>query len=155
MDNDTNENNRNGRGKPSKYEQLEIERRLRSLFSMGLSPHAAAIETGYSINTVKKYYRKFYKEIRDFEGQNFAQECKDRIFSACCGIDTEISNLRKIQKELELKSQNSGTQYLQLCKLQISVSNSISDLIMKRLGIANSPTYDDMLAAMRKEGEQK
>ena len=96
MDNDTNENNRNGRGKPSKHEQLEIERELRSLFINGLSPYAAANKTGHSINTVRKYYRKFYKEIRDLEGQDFAQECKDRIVSACFGIDNEISNLRKI-----------------------------------------------------------
>ncbi len=155
MDNGTEKNYHNGRGKPSKQKQLEIERELRSLFIDDVSPYHAAIKTGYSINTVKKYYRKFYKEIRDLEGQNFAQECKDRIVSACFSIDKEISNLRKMQKELEFKSQTDGTQYIQLYKLQISLSNSISDLIMKRLGIANSPTYDDMLAAMRKEGEQK
>src|SRR5579864_7556884 len=154
MDNDTNENNRNGRGKPSKQEQLEIERRLRPLFIRDVSPYHAVIETGYSPNTVKKYYHKFYKEIRDLEGSDFAQQCKDRIVSACFGIDEEISNLRKIRKELELKSQTGGTQYIQLYKLQISLSNSISDLILKRLGIANSPTYDEMLEAMRKVHEQ-
>lgn len=155
MDNGTNEKNRNGKGKPSKHKQLEIESTLRSIFSRGLSPYAAVNETGYSVNTVKKYYRKFHKEITDLEGQDFAQECKDRKVSACFGIDRQISKLEKMQKELELKSQTSGTQYLQLYKLQISLSNSISDLIMKRLGIANSPTYDEMLSAMRKEGEQK
>ena len=153
--NETNENKRNGRGKPSKHEQLEIERELRLLFIDDVSPYAAANKTGHSINTVRKYYRKFYKEIRDLEGQNFAQECKDRIVSACFGIDKEISNLRKIQKELENKSQSNGAQDLQRYKLQISLSNSISDLIMKRLGIANSPTYDDMLVAMREVEKQK
>lgn len=153
--NETNENKRNGRGKPSKHEQLEIERELRPLFIRDVSPYYAAIETGHSINTIKKYYRKFYKEIRDLEGKDFAQKCKDRIVTACLGIDNEISNLRKIQKELENKSQSNGAQDLQRYKLQISLSNSISDLIMKRLGIANSPTYDDMLEAMKEVEKQK
>lgn len=155
MKDGTDENNHNWNGRPSKSEQLEIERTLRPLFMRGLSAHAAANKTGYSINTVKKYYLKFYKEITDLEGPNFAQQCKDRKTSACLGIDDQISKLEKIEQELELKSENSGAQYIQLYKLRISLSNSISDLHMKRLGIANSPTYDDMLEAMRKVHEQK
>ncbi|HZS74466.1 MAG TPA: hypothetical protein VFA69_08200 [Candidatus Nitrosotalea sp.] len=150
-----NKTNRNGKGRPSKPEQLEIERTLRPLFMRGLSVYAAADKTGYSINTVKKYYRNFYKEARNMEGQDFAQECKDRIVSTCLGIDREISKLEKIREEIELKSQNSGAQYIQLCKLRINLSDSISDLHMKRLGIANSPTYDEMLAALKKIREQK
>lgn len=155
MDNDTDKNNRNGNGRPSKSEQLEIERTLRPLFMRGLSAHAAANKTGHSINTVKKYYLKFYKEITDLEGQDFAQQCKDRKISACLGIDDQISKLEKIEQELELKSQNSGVQYIQIYKLRISLANSISDLRIKRLGIANSPTYDEMLAALKKVDEQK
>jgi hypothetical protein len=147
--------NHNGKGRPSKSEQLEIERILRPLFMKGLSSYAAANKTDYGINTVKKYYHKFYKEVRDLEGPDFAQECKDRIVSTCLGIDKQISKLEKIQEELELKSQNGGAQYIQLYKLRINLSDSISDLHMKRLGIANSPTYDEALAAIRKWHEQK
>lgn len=155
MDNGTNENNGNKRGKPTKSEQLEIERRLRPLFMRGASTYYASNETGFSINTVKKYYSKFYKEIRDLEGPDFAHECKDRIVSACLGIDQQISKMEKMQKELEIRSQNLGAQHIQIYKLRIILSDSISDLIMKRLGIANSPTYDEMLTAMRKVNEQK
>ncbi len=149
MDNYTNENNRNGRGKPSKHEQLEIERTLRDTFRRGLLPCQAVIETGYSPNTVKKYYSKFYKEIRDLEGPDFAQQCKDRIISACFGLDREILKQEKIREELELKSKTGGTQDIHLYKLQTSLSNSIAGLIEKRLAIANSPTYRDILEAMK------
>ena len=155
MDNDTNENKRNARGRPSKPEQLQTDRELRSLFIRGVRPYHAAIETGHSRNTIKEYYRKSYKAVNDLEGPEFAQACKERIVSACLGIDNQISKLEKIQEELELKSKNGGTQDIKLYKLQISLSNSISDLIIKRLGIANSPTYDDMLAAMREVEKQK
>jgi hypothetical protein len=154
MNNDTNENH-NRRGKPSKHEQLEIERKLRSLFYKGVKPYQAVNETGYSPNTVKKYYCIFHKEIRDLEGSSFSQRCSDRKTSTCLGLDKQIEKLEKIQEELELKSKTGGTQDIKLYKLRISLSNSIADLITKRLGIANSPTYDDILEAMREVEKQK
>jgi predicted transcriptional regulator len=150
-----NETNRNGKGRPSKYEQLEIERTLRDTFRRGLLSHQAVTETGYSPNTVKKYYGKFYKEIRDLEGPNFAQECMNRRISACLGLDQEILKQEKVREELELKSKTGGTQDIHLYKLQTSLSNSIADLIEKRLAIANSPTYRDMLEAMKEVEKQK
>ena len=154
MNNDTNEN-RNRRGKPSKHEQLEIERKLRPLFYKGVKPYQAVIETGYSPNTVKKYYCKFHKEIRDLEGPNFAQQCKDRITLTCLALDKQIEKQKKIQEELELKSKTGGTQDIKLYKLQIGLSNSISNLITQRICIANSPTYDIMVEAMREREKQK
>jgi hypothetical protein len=155
MDNGTSENNRNGRGKPSKQEQLEIERTLRDTFRRGLLPYQAVIETGYSPNTVKKYYSKFCKEIRDLEGPDFAQQCRDRIISACLGLDREILKQEKIREELELKSKTGGTQDIHRYKLQTSLSNSIAGLIEKRLAIANSPTYRDVLEIMKEVEKQK
>jgi hypothetical protein len=155
MDNDTDENNRNGKGRPTKSEQLQIERRLRPLFVKGTNSYYAANETGYSLNTVKKYYRNFFQEVRELEGPEFDQACKDRIISACLGIDEQILKMEKMQKELELKSQTGGKQDIQLYKLRINLSNSISNLRIQRLGIANSPTSDEMLAALRKVDEQK
>jgi len=153
--NDITNESHNRRGKPSKHEQLEIERKLRILFDKGVRPYHAVIETGYSPNTVKKYYRKFHGEIRDLEGSNFAQQCRDRITLTCLVLDRQIEKQEKMQEELELKSKTGGTQDIKLYKLQISLSNSISDLITKRLGIANSPTYDNMLEAMREVEKQK
>ena len=154
MNNDTSENNRNGKGRPTKYEQLQIERRLRPLFLKGASPYHAANETGYSPNTVKKYYSIFYHEVRDLESTEFDQACKNRKVSACFGIDEQIQKLEKIQKEIEFKSQTGGTQDIQLYKLRINLANSISELYIKRLDIANSPTYDEMLKAMKKVEEK-
>ncbi|HEV2192786.1 MAG TPA: hypothetical protein VGR54_04100 [Nitrosopumilaceae archaeon] len=150
MKNDTDNTVHNRKGRPSKFQQLQIERRLKPLFMRGLSPYSVAIETGYSKNTVKKYYGDFYQEIRDLEGPEFDQACKDRMISACLGIDEQLLKMEKMQKELEQKSQTDGTQYIQLYKLRISLANSISDLRIKKLNIANSPTSDEMLAALRK-----
>lgn len=154
MKNHADETNRNGKGRPSKFEQLQIERKLRSLFLRGMSPYAAANETGYSINTVKKYYVKFFREVEDSESPEFIQACKDRKISACLGLDVQISKMEKMQEELDQIPQ-AGKQYIQLCKLKVSLANSISDLIIKKLDIANSPTFDEILVAYRKESEHK
>ena len=147
--------NHNKRGRPSQFEQLEIERRLRPLILKGLSPYYAAIETGYSINTVRKYYRKICKGISDLESSEFVQACKDRNAFTCLAMDDQLSKLNKMQQELEKKTPIDETQYIQLYKLRINLVNSILDLLIKKLNIANSPTYDDMLTALRKIGEQK
>jgi len=154
MKDHTNESNQNRKGRPSKFEQLQIERRLRPIFLKGTSPHFASIETGYSVNTVKKYYENFYKEARDLEGPEFDQACKERKFSTCLAIDEQIRKMDKMQKELEQKSQINGMQDIQLYKLRISLCNLISDLNIKRLSIANSPTSDELLTALRKVDEQ-
>lgn len=154
MENGRDETNRNGKGRPSKSEQLEIERNLRTYFGRGKSTYQAAIKTGYSINTVKKYFSNFYKEVRDSEGPEFVQACKDRIVSACLAIDVQLSKMEEMQKELDQIPQ-AGTRYIQLYKLKISLANSISDLFIKKLNIANSPTFDEMLVAIRKLDEDK
>lgn len=155
MKDQTNESNNNGRGRPTKSEQLQTERRLRPLFMRGMSTYSASIETGYSINTVRKYYDNFYKETRDLEGPEFDQACKDRKITACLALDIQIQKMEKMQKELEQKSQIGGTQDIQQYKLRISLCNMISDLNIKRLSIANSPTADEMLAALSKVDGQK
>lgn len=154
MKDHTDETNRNGKGRPSKFEQLQTERKLKPLFMSGLSPYAAAKETGYSINTVKKYYRGFFQEIRDLEGPEFDQACKNRRISTCLALDEQLLKMEKMQKELEQTPQT-GIPYTQLCKLKVSLANSISDLLIKKLNISNSPTADEMLVALRKVGEQK
>ena len=155
MDNGTNKTDRNKRGRPSKPEQLDIERNLRNSFLSGKSSYQAAIETGYNKNTVKKYYSKLTKEARDLEDPEFAQACKDRNMSTGFAIDKQISKLEKMQEELERKTPTDETQYIQLYKLKISLADLISDKHIKKLNISNSPTYDEILAALRKIGEQK
>ena len=155
MKNDTDNTVHNRKGRPSKYEQIQIERKLKLLFMRGSDSSAAAIETGYSINTLKSYYNNFYQEIRDLEGPEFDQACKDRKISACLGIDEQLLKMEKIQKELEQQSKTGGTHDIQLYKLRIGLANSISDLIIKKLNISNSPTSDEILAALRKVDEQK
>jgi hypothetical protein len=155
MENGKDKTNSNGRGRPNKPRQLDIESNLRIPFQSGKSTYQAAIETGYNINTVKKYYAQFYKEIKDLEGTEFAQACKDRKISTGFVIDTQISKMEKLQEELEKKASTDKIPYIQLCKLRINLSNLISDLHMKKLNIANSPTYDEILTALRDAGEQK
>ena len=89
------------------------------------------------------------------EGSEFDQACKDRKISACLAIDAQLSKMEKMQKELEQKPHTSGTQDIQQYKARISLVHLISDLIIKRLSIANSPTADEMLAALSKVEGQK
>ena len=155
MTDDADKTNHNGKGRPSKFEQLEIEKKLRPFFTSGLSSYTASRETNYSVNTVKKYYKKWYKEIRDSEAPEFVQACNDRRISTCLAQDEQLLKAERMQKELEEKTRTDVTPNIQLYKLRIRLIQLISDLLLKKLNTANSPTLDDMLTAFKKVDEQK
>ncbi|MDE1828859.1 MAG: hypothetical protein KGI25_00910 [Thaumarchaeota archaeon] len=140
------------RGRPSKKEELEIERQLRNCFLQGKSPWAASGETGHSVNTVRKY-KRFYAEAREAESPEFVEACKERIVSARLALERQLQKLEKVRDELEKVSPQNGTQYIQINKLRINVVQAITDLHLKILNIANSPTVDELLAALRSAGE--
>jgi len=59
--------NAHDRGRPSKAQELEIERELRPFFIKLYSATFTAKKTGYDIKTVAKYFAEFKKEILESE----------------------------------------------------------------------------------------
>lgn len=48
-------------GRLTKEEQVAVEKKLRVCYDMGITYHKAALQTGHSVNTCRRYWNKFYK----------------------------------------------------------------------------------------------
>lgn len=152
---DTSTDGQKSRGRPSKKEELEMDGQLRRCFLQGKSPWTASKETCHSVNTVRKYYKKYYTETITAEAPEFVQACKERVISTRLALEEQLTKMQLMQSEMEKASPQNVTHYIQICKLKIGLNREITDLHLKILNIANTPTVDEILAAFRKEGEMK
>ena len=146
------------RGRPSKAEQLQIERKLRPYFARMLSVSFAAKETGININTVKKYYKLWSDEIKAIEHPDFIERSKTIIQNSNLALDHQLSKLYKLQETLKKQinhniKQNNGIPNLSLglYKVSILLSEKISDLILKKTNLTVTPTADVTLSNQVKE----
>ena len=141
------------RGRPSKKEELDIERELRSCFSDGRSVWSASEKTGHSVNTVRKYYKRFHAWIKESESPEFVEACKDRVVLTRIALGRQLLKMERMQDDLEKTSPQNAIQYIQVNKLKVGVMQAITDLHLKILNIANAPTVDEFLAALREAGD--
>ncbi len=152
MKNETRKNK--SRGRPSPVEQLKIRSTLEECFNDGISPYAAERLTGHNINTVRKYYREFYKKITKSFDKEFVQGCKERIAYTFAALENDLLGMVTLRKKLE-KVKGGRKPNIPLNKLLITLNEKIVNLRIKLLDTANSPTYDEKLKALKAEDEQK
>ena len=142
-------------GRPSKAEQLHIEKTLRPYFEKMLSPSFAARDAGININTVKKYYRVFSDEIRSSEHPDFIQRSKNIIQNCSLAFDVQLSKLYTLQDKLEAQInqeiKQKGKIPPALYKISIRLSTEIAGLLFKKANLTLSPTADITLSRYIKE----
>jgi hypothetical protein len=120
-----------------------------------LSSSIAAKETGININTVKKYYRDFSNQIKLSQHPDFIQHSKNTIQNCMLALDVQISKLYTLQDKLEMQMNHEIRQHdsipPMLYKISISLSDKISDLLLKKTNLTISPTADITLSRFIKE----
>jgi len=146
---------RNGRGRPSINQQIEIEEKIWKYFADGISAPTAAKELGIDVKTAQKYYRQF-AELRISETEDeFIEQCKINVESAVCVLDNLILRERKLLEtlETELASQKNRTpkEEYQLRRELRETVKSIAQLVTLKTNLANSPTADIKLNRLIRE----
>jgi len=150
----TNKTHKNGR--PSKAEQLEIQKRLRPYFENGISAFVTARETGINIKTVNKYFDEWYKEIKNSQQPEFVERTKFEKERAILVFDNQLLKLYKIQDNLEKQAIVTSGKVKHAFekgyyKLQAQIVGMIVDLISTRINLANAVTADASLEQKTKE----
>jgi hypothetical protein len=144
-------------GRPNKAEQLHIEKTLWPYFEKMLSTSFAASDTGINISTVKKYYNKFSYQIRSVEHPDFIQRSKNTIQNCYLALDVQLSKLYTLQDKLELQISHEIKQHCiippMLYKISITLSEKISELLLKKANLILSPTADVTLSNILRESE--
>ncbi len=150
------QNKHHKNGRPSKAEQLEIQKKLRPYFEKSISASIAASDTGINIKTVNKYYNEWYEEIKNSQQPDFIERCKIEKERNLLAIDRQLLVMYKIQDDLakqenDSKSNEKPQSEKWLYKQRIEVANAITNLIGKKINLANAPTADVSLENKTRE----
>lgn len=137
---------RRSNGRPTKTQQLQIQKELREYFERGMSAVFTSNKTGINIKTVCHYFNEWTVQLKQIEEKEFVirqnrekeraiinlEYMVDKMYELLEQIDGEIKNYKKEKKPVP--------PHLFSSKLQ-TLSN-ISSLTQSRMSIGIAPTID-------------
>ena len=150
----TNLDHKNGR--PTKREQIYIERKLRPCFENSISARVTAGETGFNLKTVTKYFNQWKKEITESETPDFLKRCKEEKERCLISYEKQISSLLRDKKEVELLIDGSRRardvlSLEKLYKLKLKNTEMIGKFLAARINLVNAATADTVFDLEQKE----
>jgi len=142
-------------GRPTKGEQLNIERTLRPYFENSISATFTAFETGFDKKTVLKYFNQWKEEILESENPEFFKKCKEEKQRSLLTYEKQISSLVKDKKEIELlieaSRRASNLPYLEkFYKLKLKITETIGKFVAVRINLVNAATADTVFELEQK-----
>lgn len=140
--------NAHERGRPSKAEELEIERALRPYFEKGYTARFTAKQTNRNIKTVAKYFNKFKEEIRGSETSDFIKRCEEEKENCLYSYDVLIHSLYQDKAEVErlidgatkLGEWNNVTR---LYRVKLKIVEDIGNIVSAKVNLTNTATVAD------------
>ncbi len=88
-------------GRPTKTEQLEIEKELVPLFIVGIGTEMIHQKTGRAYETISKYRKKWYKRATSDIEQDFGKRQQMVKEASLVSLDKQIMELDSIKQELK------------------------------------------------------
>lgn len=143
-------------GRPTKGEQLNIERTLRPYFENSISATITASQTGFDIKTVLKYFNQWKNEILESENGEFFKRCKEEKERCLLTYEKRIFSLVKDENEIELlidaaKNSRNLPNLEKLYKLKLKITETIGKFVAARLNLINAATADAVFEFETKE----
>lgn len=150
--------NAHDRGRPSKAEELQIERTLRPFFAKSYSATFTAQKTGYNIKTVIKYFSKFKQELLESETPDFIQRCREEKERGLFAYDNLIYSLYEDKKDIEhlievAKKTGNLLQVDKLYRLKLKIDQDIGNFVSAKINLTNTATAGDIAKLV--QGEDK
>ena len=142
-------------GRPTKGEQLNIERTLRPYFENSISATVTASETGFDIKTVLKYFNQWKNEILESENGEFFKRCKEEKQRCLLTYEKQISSLVTDKKEIELlieasKKTSNLPSLEKFYKLKLKITETIGKFVAARINLVNAATADTVFELEQK-----
>jgi len=137
-------------GRPTKREQISIERKLRPYFENSISARVTANETDYNIKTVIKYFDYWKKQISESETANFIQRCREEKARSIVSYEKQISCLVNDQKEIELIIEEANkvgnfSLFEKFYKLKLKIIETKAKFVSARINLIHAHTADTVL----------
>jgi len=134
-------------GRPTKSQQISIERKLRPYFENSISARVTADETDFNIKTVSNYFDQWKKEITESETDNFIIRYREEKARSLVSYEKQISSLVRDQNEIELIIEEAK----KICnysilekfyKLKIKIIETKAKFVSARINLVTAPTAD-------------
>ena len=151
--------NAHDRGRPSKAEELEIERTLRPFFTRLYSATFTAKKTGYDIKTVAKYFAEFKKEILESETTEFVQRSRETKERDLRAFDEQLYSLYNDKEEVELlidvaKKIADLRIVEKWYRIKMKINKDITQVIAAKINLENTATVDDIAKFLQGEKQK-
>ncbi len=151
--------NAHDRGRPSKAQELEIERELRPFFIKLYSATFTAKKTGYDIKTVAKYFAEFKKEILESETTEFVQRSRETKERGLLAYDELLYSLYEDRKDIERlvdASEKIGDLRTveKWYRIKMKINKDITEVISAKINLENTATADDVVKILQGEKQK-
>lgn len=144
----------NGPGRPSAATQVEMEAKVWSYFSKGITSSTAIVAlTGYNIKTARKILKKFASIKLLINERGFIEECKIHIEGAIVALDGLILKLYELYdfQKNRLSTLQGEFAIDSTCDQMRKTADTIAKITTLKLTIANAPTADISMVKLAQE----
>ena len=153
------QSNAHNRGRPSKAQELEIERELRPFFIKLYSATFTSKKTGYDIKTVAKYFTEFKKEILESETRDFVQRSRETKERGLLAYDELLYSLYNDKKEVEhlidvAKKIADLRTVEKWYRIKMKINKDITEVIAAKINLENTATVDDIAKILQGERQK-
>ncbi len=148
------------RGRPSRGEQANIEKKLRPYYEKYIYAVLKDTKNGFNIKTLFNYFNKWHKEIMESEKQDFIQRCKQQKEQCILAYDEQIFSLNEDKDELGRliqSSKRSGNLSLmeRLFNLKLKTTEKIGSFVAAKINLVNVPIADTIIDLEKKKSNRK
>ena len=136
-------------GRPSKADQLNIQKKLRPFFERGYNGTFTSNKTGINIKTICKYFEEWSERIQESENEEFfarQKKDKERIILALDHLISQDYDLLDIsKKEIENYTQENKSVPKSILNLNLETVKHIASLIERKFSILMQPPAEEEL----------
>jgi len=142
-------------GRPTKLEQIMMQRTIRQCFVRGFSGRYTAEKTGIDKKTVGKYFGQWSEEIKNSTDKDFLEKYRLERERAILSYENLFSenyeSLEEIKDEFEKHKKEKKPIPRYLWSIRNEILRNIAIIIEKKSSLAMTPTSDKSFNRLSKE----
>lgn len=151
-------NEKHNRGRPTIQEQIDIDRKLRPYFTLGIGASVASVRTGMDVKTVRKRFKQWYREIVQSESKEFLERSKEAKERKIIAFDhlmlSEQKQIDKVDEKIKQLDESGNFKDLEkYLRLRDKQTKRLAELTSIKFETVSYPTYDVYVDLNKKMGD--
>lgn len=150
--------NKHNRGRPTIQEQIDIDRKLRPYFTLGIGAPVVSVQTGMDVKTVRKRFKQWYREITQSESKEFLERSKEAKERKIIAFDhlmlSEQKQIDKVDEKIKQLDESGNFKDLEkYLRLRDKQTKRLAELTSIKFETVSYPTYDVYVDLNKKMGD--